>query len=241
MMSSRGHRAQAGFSLIELAVVLVIIGLLVGGGIAALTSATEQTRRVDAKRQLQHVREALYGFAMSRGRLPCPDSDYPPDGEEDIDGTGTDCTQDQGALPWVDLGVGRRDPWGSPLLYYVDRSPVNFADPTATSTTPAFDLSQDGTLDVGDGDGSPIVDDSPAVIVSHGPQGIQVWTDSGFNCPGAADGFSDDENENCDGDQTFVAAEFRPPDASDGRFDDLVIWIPLPVLKARMVDAGLLP
>ena len=67
-------RSQRGFSLIELAVVLVIVGLLVGGGIAALNSATQQTRRIEAERQLIHVRDALYGYAMSEGRLPCPDT-----------------------------------------------------------------------------------------------------------------------------------------------------------------------
>lgn len=239
----RRYSAQAGFSLIELAVVLVIVGLLVGGGIAALTSAAEQTRRVDAKRQLQHVRDALYGYAMAEGRLPCPDTSYPPDGSEDCGGAA-----DWGALPWTELGgLGRRDPWGSPLRYRIDRSSPDFANPAADRNNPAFDLTQNGSLTVRDPDGN-ITTDSPAVVVSYGPQGPQVWADSAFTCPAAgASGFSEDENENCDDNNTFVAASPRPPDAPNptaaggGRFDDLVIWIPTPVLKSRMVDAGLLP
>lgn len=239
---------QAGFSLIELAIVLVIVGLLVGGGIAALTATTEQTRRTEAKRQLEHVREALYGFAMSNGRLPCPDTDNPPDGRENAGAT--DCSADGGALPWVDLGLGRRDPWGSPLRYRVERGgggEPNFADPDADADDPAFSLTDPAStsttyLIAEDGDGDTIVDTTPAIVLSYGPQGSQVWTDSGFNCPAAGtDGFSTDETGNCDGDNTFVAAEYRPPDATDGRFDDVVIWLPLPVLKSRMVDAGLLP
>lgn len=246
-------RSQRGFSLIELAVVLVIVGLLVGGGIAALNSATQQTRRIEAERQLLHIRDALYGYAMSQGRLPCPDSDYPPDGLENI--SGTDCAQDQGALPWVDLGLGRRDPWGTALLYRVERGVAanpdkpNFADPAATTTAPAFDLDAEADMTARDADGTNIVTNTPAIVASFGPQGSQVWADSGFNCIAAGTGgFSADENENCDDDNTFVAAEFRPPDAGsdptnpgEGRFDDIIVWLPLPVLKSRMVDAGLLP
>jgi len=252
-MSAR--RSQSGFSLIELAVVLVIIGLLVGGGIAALTSATQQTRRIEAKRQLLHVRDALYGFAMSEGRLPCPDTDNPPNGRENIDGPGTDCVQDGGALPWADLGLGRRDPWGAPLRYRVERGipanpdKPNFADPAANTTSPAFGLDSEADMVVRDADSVNIVTNTPAIVTSFGPQGSQIWTDSGFTCTAAGtNDFSADENENCDADNTFVAAEFRPPDAGgnptnagQGRFDDIAIWLPLPVLKSRMVDAGLLP
>ncbi|MDX1610181.1 MAG: type II secretion system protein [Halofilum sp. (in: g-proteobacteria)] len=235
------RRDQRGFSLIELAIVLVIIGLLVGGGIAALNAVAQQTRRTEAERQLEHVREALYGFAMSEGRLPCPDTNDPPDGSEDL--SGNDCDDNWGALPWSELQLGRRDPWGSLLLYRVD---PDFAD---TNTSPAFALSDSGNLTVEDGEGNNIVTTSPAVIVAFGPQGAQIWTDSGFTCPSAGtNDFSADESENCDDDNTFVAAEFRPPDAGtdptnpgEGRFDDVLIWVPLPVLKARMVDAGLLP
>lgn len=232
-------RRQSGFSLIELAIVLVIVGLLIGGGIATLTATTEQTRRSEARRQLEHVREALYGFAMSNGRLPCPDANFPPDGQEDTGG-GT-CSQAGGALPWVDLGLGRRDPWGSPLHYRVDVNLPNFADPGADSGNPAFNLGHSANLKVVDGNGSNIVTSAPAVVLSFGPQGGQVWTGGSPFCTPAPAGFSSDELENCDDNNNFVAAEYRPPDAADDRFDDVVIWLPLPVLKSRMVDAGLLP
>ena len=228
------YRSQRGFSLIELAIVLVILGLLIGSGFAALTAATEQARRSEAERQLIHVRDALYGFAMSQGRIPCPDDPAAPDGNEDL--TGGTCDHTGGALPWVDLQLGRRDAWGSLLRYRVD---PNYAD---TNTSPAFDLTDSGNLEVRDADANLIVDTTPAVVVSFGPQGSQVWTDAGYTCPAAGtNGFSTDENENCDDDGDFIYAEYRPPDATGGRFDDVVIWVPNTVLLSRMVDAGLLP
>ncbi len=239
-MPTRQTRQQSGFSLIELAVVLVIIGLLVGGGIAALDATTEQSRRSDQKRQLDQVREALYGFALARGRLPCPDTDWPPDGGENA--TGGNCDADVGTLPWQQLGLGRRNPWGQPLRYHVESA---FAEAPAPPDGSAFDLDDDADLEVEDGAGEWIVRNTPAIVISFAGQGEQVWTEAGFACPGAgglaANGFSADETENCNGDDDYVAAGYRGPDATGGRFDDLLIWIPDPVLKARMVDVGRLP
>lgn len=231
---------QSGFSLIELAVVLVIVGLLVGGGIAALDATTEQSRRSDQKRQLDEVREALYGFALARGRLPCPDTDWPPNGDENA--PGGNCDEDVGTLPWQQLGLGRRNPWGQPLRYHVEPA---FAEEPAEADGSAFDLDDDADLEVDDGEGEWIVRDTPAIVISFAGQGEQLWTESGFVCPGdggaPASGFSADETENCNGDDVYVAAPYRGPDANDGRFDDLLIWMPAPVLKARMVDVGRLP
>lgn len=235
---------QRGFSLIELAVVLVIIGLLVGGGIAAISATTEQTRRSEQKRIFNDAREALYGFAMGEGHLPCPD-DYEgdDDGAEDRDGSGS-CELDEGQLPWADLGVGRRDAWGNPILYRVDG---HFADDSGSGTA-SFALGDTGALSVQDGTTSPIVpivQDAPAVLVSFGPQGNQVWASGTFVCPGnggstPASGFSSDETENCDDDNTFVEAGYRTAESGD-RFDDMLMWIPTSVLESRMVQAGKLP
>lgn len=239
-------RRQAGFSLIELAVVLVIIGLLVGGGIAALDATTEQTRRADQRRQLEHVREALYGFAMSRGRLPCADTDG--DGLENYDGASCEAGAVFGGLPWVDLGVGRRSAWGDPLYYAVTTNTSgtieDYADdPAPTDST--FALDAQANLDIYDdppgAGGALIAEDVPAVVVSFGPQGSQVWTAGGRVCPGSAAGFSAAEQENCDDDTSFVDAGYRTPGDTEGRFDDLLMWLPDPVLKARMVEAGRLP
>lgn len=239
---------QGGFSLIELAVVLVIIGLLIGGGIAALDATTEQTRRADQRRQLEHVREALYGFAMSRGRLPCADTDG--DGVEDYDGSACDAGAGYGGVPWVTLGVGRRGAWGNPLYYAVTTNTSGSIEDYADDPAPedsSFALDAVANLDIYDDDpgagGALIAEDVPAVVVSFGPQGDQVWTAAGrVDCGSSPPpGFSDSELENCDDDTSFVDAGYRTSDDAKGRFDDLLIWLPDPVLKARMVEAARLP
>ena len=258
------RHSEAGFSLIELAVVLVIIGLLVGGGIAAFEAGTEQTRRAEQRRQFETVRAALYGFAMSEGRLPCPDTSDPLDGVEDTnDDPDPDppylCAAREGALPWADLGVGRRDAWGQPLRYRVTTDPggttePDYADHEDTPATFAIDddphdldPSDQARIDVSAsaGGGSDVAAAVVAIVVSYGPQGDQVWVndDATLNCPPAgSEGFSAEENENCNGDPDghFADPGYRPPEVDDG-FDDMLTWIPYPVLTARMVDAGVLP
>lgn len=236
------RQVQHGFSLIELAVVLVIVGLLVGGGIAALDATQTQSLRAEQKRQLANVREALYGFAMQEGRLPCPDDPANGlDGEQDHDGT--NCDTDTGALPHAALGVGYRDAWGYPLYYAVDSDPFAGFDTDGGSTS-TFQLNPDppSYIDVVDTQGGDTVAaEIPALVLSFGPQGGQVWTAGGFVCPGGAAGFSADETENCDGNGTFVDAGYRNADSSDGRFDDLLTWLPEPVLAMRLVNVDKLP
>lgn len=68
------NKNTAGFSLLEMAIVLAIVGLLIAGLLPSLTSQIEQQRRNETRKNLNDVLEALYGFAISNGRLPCPAS-----------------------------------------------------------------------------------------------------------------------------------------------------------------------
>ena len=65
-------KAQRGFTLIELAIVLVIVTLLIGG-LAMPLSAQIQARRIaETNKTLEEAREAIIGYAMShRINAPC--------------------------------------------------------------------------------------------------------------------------------------------------------------------------
>ena len=241
-----------GFSLIELAVVLVIIGLLLGGGIAAFTAVAEQTNRSEQRAQLDTARDALYGFAMSEGRLPCPDVSDPLDGDEDRDTSVSpvECTAQEGALPWSDLGIGRLDAWGQPLRYRVTTAAGggaadDFAEEVPGGDAATFAVGSKGDIEVSEtaGGGDDVAGNIVALVISYGEQGDQVWTneDATITCPGAGvSGFSSEENENCNGGDEFVQTGYRPASVGEG-FDDMLTWIPYTVLTARMVEAGRLP
>lgn len=68
----RKPERQRAFSLLELAIVLLIVGLLGGGLLGAFVGQQESLRKEKVKRRLETVQEALFGFAQANGRLPCP-------------------------------------------------------------------------------------------------------------------------------------------------------------------------
>lgn len=72
---------QHGFSLVELGVVLLVLGLLSMGGMAYWRSAGQQRVTVAERDLLTQAQQALVGFAHANYRLPCPDIDR--DGQED--------------------------------------------------------------------------------------------------------------------------------------------------------------
>ena len=72
----RGSRqgVTAGFTMIELAVAIVIIALLLGSILVPLSTQVESRKYDETQRILEQAREALIGFAAATGRLPCPAS-----------------------------------------------------------------------------------------------------------------------------------------------------------------------
>ncbi len=63
-----------GMTLVEMAIVLVIVGLLLGGLLMPLAAQMEQKRVNETQQTLGQIQEALLGFAIANGRLPCPAS-----------------------------------------------------------------------------------------------------------------------------------------------------------------------
>lgn len=61
-----------GFTLVELAVVVAIVGLLMMGAMFTLSAQLEQRSYEDTRNRLAHARELLLSYAVVNGRLPCP-------------------------------------------------------------------------------------------------------------------------------------------------------------------------
>lgn len=234
-------RRAFGFTLIEVAIVVGIVGLILGALLAPLSARYEAARLRQARGELSEAREALYGFALTYGRLPCPDSNG--DGTEDAEGGG--CLGEEGNLPWTDLGVSRVDPWGNDYRYRVDGRFADAADGTGCGTASvgvSFALCSEGVLIVQDraaGTPETVVRGIPALLLSRG-----------FNegDPQAAD--SPDEMENrsdCGGGPVPPPCDpnlyiYHEPTRAEGKeFDDVVVWLSPHVLKNRMVQAMKLP
>ncbi|GAB6033909.1 type II secretion system protein [Galenea microaerophila] len=106
-----------GFTLIEVAIALVIIGLLISGGTYLYGQQYTLGKVNKTREQLDHIHEVMLTFVKSNGFLPCPDTDG--DGLENRNSDGA-CRSRQGRLPARTLGIDGEDAWGSPFYYRVN-------------------------------------------------------------------------------------------------------------------------
>ncbi|OIR01689.1 hypothetical protein GALL_161910 [mine drainage metagenome] len=245
-----------GFSLPELAIVLVVIGLLVGGMLMPLATQIDLRRTAQTRRSLQEARDALLGFAVANGRLPCPAAA----GSGGAETSAGPCPLSAGGvadgfLPGVTLGLSPSDSlgyvldaWGNRLRYAVSAAPAaapgSFTSSNgisnfwrANGAPPAADLqicwdsvsiSRPGSAKADCAAGSALSRAAVAVIYSTGRNT-------------ATSGRGPDEAANLNGDRVFVAHAEAPEGASGGEFDDLLIWLSPNILYNRMVAAGRLP
>ncbi len=264
------QQQSRGFTLLEITVVLLIIGLMLAGLFAPLETQFEARDRRQTQALLDDIQTALQGYALTHGRLPCPDTDgdglpNPPWDPSDPIASGS-CVQGVGVLPWSELGVLGTDAWGNHYTYAV--SQPEFTRPETDALCNGgdaegahFDLCTRGKLNVRSRGDAPTTTDLeskaalltyatalPAVVISHGRNGSGALSGEGLvrAAPTGAD-----EAENADGDAVFMQRIYSrgsadcADDANESsplcEFDDLVIWISPSVLAARMVQAGRLP
>jgi type II secretory pathway pseudopilin PulG len=121
----------SGFTLVELAVVMFVVALLVGGLLMPLSAQNELRQREDTHKLIADARDALMGYAASTGRVPCPALTALA-GESPAGGH---CAQQSGFLPALTLGVPAVDPWGRSLRYAVATSYTATNTDTSVVTT----------------------------------------------------------------------------------------------------------
>jgi prepilin-type N-terminal cleavage/methylation domain-containing protein len=226
-------RRGRGFTLVELAVALAVIALLLGMLVVPLGTQVDQSRINDTQKHANLMVEAILGFAVANGRLPCPAAPTTPSttaGAGLEDKPGASCTLTDGVVPWATLGVQETDAWGRRYTYRVTAA---LADDPTGGLQASFALTDNGNITVTSGGASPvtIAANMAAIVVSHGKNGVGAYTTSGTQISGA----TDDELENADADGIFVSKLHDPA------FDDVLAWVSTNVLKSRMVAASRLP
>ncbi|WP_142849653.1 type II secretion system protein [Telmatospirillum sp. J64-1] len=203
------HRTrQSGFTLIELSIVLVILGIIITMGVEFAHSARDHRRFKTTETKLSTIEEALVLYAARHRRLPCPADATSGTGSAHSMLSGNDvtgCANDQrrGIVPWIDLGLPKDaaiDGWGNFITYRVHADAA--MDGTGSCTNISLDTRgvdlqncQPGSselearLEIGllilDGvGGNPVMDPDELtgaayVLISHGSNGFGAYSATG--------------------------------------------------------------
>ncbi|MBW1820386.1 MAG: prepilin-type N-terminal cleavage/methylation domain-containing protein [Deltaproteobacteria bacterium] len=131
---------RSGFTLIEMAVVMVIVGIIISIMATVLPSLIHSGKIKKAQADLQRADLALQGYISATGRCPCPDTNG--DGEENRNDGGTlgntvddTCAAYVGNLPYLTLGLSSPDDvWKNPIKYAVYSDLITFSTPTGSNS-----------------------------------------------------------------------------------------------------------
>lgn len=100
------RRTGAGFTLVELAVVLGVLGVLAMTMASAFDGLDQSRRHGAAVAHAEVARQALRAFALRNKRLPCPDTSAFGDAGREAAGAGAAaCAANVGWLPYESLGL----------------------------------------------------------------------------------------------------------------------------------------
>lgn len=242
------RQTPSGFTLVEMAIVLVIVGLLLGGLLMPLSTQVEQRRISETQKYLDQIKDALLGFAAANGRLPCP-ATATTNGVESL--AGGICTNPyNGFLPAVTLGLSpvdnngfAIDAWSSRIRYAVTISNASaFTTANGMRTaglaalTPNLSVCNSATGITATTCGAAantLTNNAPVVIYSLG-------NNAGTGGTGLDEAANPNPNS-ANNDQVFISHTPTDAAAPNGEFNDIVTWISPNILYNRMISAGTLP
>lgn len=229
------------------AVLLILLAVLALAGSSLLMSAFGKNTLESRREQrtlllLAQATDALSGYAAANGRLPRP-AVSATDGNENP----LPCASDEqctGYLPWVALGIPGEDAWGKRLRYSV--TPIfttyDYQPASAVANRTVQRRGADGELHyVAGGPVCTALARCPAVVLlSHGKNNYGAAS-TGIEQINASAG-NDDETVNAGATLHFISrVASSQANHPGGEFDDMVAWIPLQTLYARMRAARTLP
>ena len=160
---------SVGFSLVEMAVVLVILGFVLAALLLPIQAQRTQLFQTQTENTLEIARKALLGYAQSTGRLPCPATNngtgvFPDDSPVSNPVAGGVCAQQVGFLPAATLGIQPTDSqgfaidgWNNRIMYAVTQN--------SATTVPATPATPDFTSNIAD---------NPLTLLINEADGINV-------------------------------------------------------------------
>ncbi len=246
-------RHQAGFTLVEIAVVLIIMTILAALGLSAVGALQQNAGTSSTVKKQETLKSALIAYLRNNRRLPCPDIDF--DGVEDRAAGALPppdvtkpCSADHGQIPNVTLGLPREaalDGFDNLFSYFVSKVVVTTVV-TGTTLAPntdwtltanpstgvrGFTPGNFGAIQVAGENGQALTNTANpetlavVVIVSHGANGQGAKTPKGTTNAGPAVA-STDEVANATGSAATTLHQRQATDnasATGGPFDDITM------------------
>lgn len=252
------HRFHSGFTLIELSIVLLLIGLMAGVGITFLSESGQQACTERTKDQLKRIQEHVQAYVAANGRLPRPalmllgssNSEF---GQEVDTLPNPDLIDASdvliGTLPHATLGLPLElaaDCWGNKFTYAVTKS-------LTSSDSGSGYIPSAGGISINAGTrASPdnLLTNGAYVVISHGADKKGATPLSAADIMprwcNLADG-TEIDRENCDASNPiFFDGFYQPGNVAENFFDDLMAYeqkvasTPVMLCVARRVTSNVL-
>ena len=248
----KNRSSPPGFTLVEMAIVLVIIGLVLSMGVSALITQRLNTQIQTTKANEDAIKTALITFISRNNRLPCPA--LPGTGIEASNpgtctGAATTGSSVRGIVPWISLGLpdaAGADAWNNRYTYQVTSA--------ATVSMPSTLSQMRGTMTVHSG--TPVVKalpptgnqinscstvlgdnscnmDAVVVVMSHGENGFGAYTLTGTQLAAPT---SPNETQNASVSEAFVKADYSNNAAT--AYDDVVLALSPDDLLGPLAQQG---
>lgn len=233
--TKKHNGVNSGFSLIELSIVLLILGLMIGGIMSAMTQELRRTKQLDIKTKMDAIEKAIGAFVKKNSRLPCPAdgayvvtvANFGKEGGTAGAGTcGTGATYNVSGIRTADTtpptanfvlgntagGVVPVRTLGLPDEYAFDPWGGRFSYAvdirlTATSAFATYSqINTTGSITVNDNSGNARLTNAISVVISHGQNGHGAYQLSGTRK--TAGSTNANEQINCHCTAAAVAAAF---------------------------------
>lgn len=234
-MPLTSHRKpHHGFTILEMAIVLLIISVLTASLIGPLTNYLYQRQVADTQKSLEEIKEALLGYAAANGHLPAPTLSAN-NGQAPLGGCGTpiDCS---GFVPWETLGTSKLDAWGKIFQYSVTPAftsgQVKFSFVGTKIVCSAYDSTSSNCTKT-------LATNVPALVWSFGRRNWGT-NEAGTSLPNLGISNTDEELNRriLSANMTAIMRGYSEAGATGGEFDDQLVWLSTQLLFNRMLSAG---